>query len=84
MILCLLLHEFQKFRSSLSLILSLCAEGGFCLDLLPHLVINQVFQRKTLVIKMMNVGGRAVGRAAVKNSFPEHLRNRLNYFNDIC
>ena len=76
----------MSFKSSeaLSPILSLCAEGDFCLDLLPHLVINQVFQRKTLVFKMMNVGGRAVGRAGVKNSFPEHLRNRLNYFNDIC
>ena len=27
---------------------------------------------KNLVIKMMNVGGRAVGRAGVNNWFPEH------------
>ena len=33
---------------------------------------NQVFHRKTPVIKIMNVGGRAVGRASVNISFPEH------------
>ena len=33
---------------------------------------NQVFLRKNLVIKVMNVGGRAVGRVGVNNSFPEH------------
>ena len=36
------------------------------------------YQRKNLVIKMMNVGGRA----GVNNSFPEHNRNHLKYFND--
>ena len=30
---------------------------------------NQVFRR---VINMINVGGRAVGRAGVNNSFPKH------------
>ena len=37
-----------------------------------HLLINQVSLRKTLVIKMMNVSVRAVGRAGVNISFPEH------------
>ena len=35
-------------------------------------IFNKVFRRKTLVIIMMNVGGRAVCRAGVNNSFPEH------------
>ena len=40
--------------------------------------INRVFQRKTLVIELMNVGERAgrrrdsVGRTDVNFSFPEH------------
>ena len=38
------------------------------LDCLFVLFINQVFRRKNLVIKMMNVGGRV----GVNNSFPEH------------
>ena len=42
-----------------------------------HPAFNQVFRRKNLVIKMLNVGGRA----GVDNSFPEHnsatIRNIL-------
>ena len=34
--------------------------------------IDQVFHRKTLVIKMMNVGGRAIGLLRVNILFPEH------------
>ena len=33
---------------------------------------KQIFQRKTLVIEMMNVGGRAIGQVGVNNSFPKH------------
>ena len=33
-------------------------------------IFNQVFQRKTLVINMMNVDGRTGGRRGI--SFPEH------------
>ena len=43
-------------------------------ELGPIVVFNQVFRRKNLVIKMMNIGGwaggQAVGRASVNNSFP--------------
>ena len=54
-------------------------------------LINQVFRRKNLVMKMMNVGGRvggrSVGRADVNNSFPEHnsatVRNILMIFGRI-
>ena len=35
------------------------------------LLFNQIFQRKNL-IKIMNVGERAVGRAGAKIAFPEH------------
>ena len=46
-------------------------------------IINQVFRRKNLVIKMMNVGGRA----DVNNSFLEHnsatVRNILTILGRI-
>ena len=46
-------------------------------------IVNQVFRRKTLVNKMMNVGGRA----GVNNSFPEHnsatVRNILTILGRI-
>ena len=34
--------------------------------------MNQVFRKKTLVIKIMNVDGRTGGWAGVNNSFPEN------------
>ena len=41
-------------------------------DIEPHhldlLIFNQVFQRKTLVIRMMNIGGRAVGGRSIIRS----------------
>ena len=37
---------------------------------------NQVFGRKNLVIKMMNVGGRV----GVNNSFPEHNSATVKIF----
>ena len=44
-------------------------------------IFNPVFQRRALVIKMMNVGGRVFGRAGVNVSFPKHnsatIRNIL-------
>ena len=48
-------------------------------------VFNQVFRRKNLVIKMMNIGGQAGGWAScwagINNSFPKHnsatIRNIL-------
>ena len=50
-------------------------------------ISNELFRRKTLVIKMINVGGRAVGRAGVNNSFPEHnsaiIRNILTILGRI-
>ena len=60
----------------------------FCLLLPLSIVfenrfINQVFRRKNLVIKTMNVGGRA----GVNNSFPEHnsasVRNILTILGRI-
>ena len=35
-------------------------------------IFNQVFQRKILVIKMMNVGGRVGWWAGVNHWFPEY------------
>ena len=50
-------------------------EVGICFLSITGNIVNQVFQRKTLVIKMMNVGRQAgrrvVGRTGVNNSFLE-------------
>ena len=46
---------------------------------LQNIFFKQVFQRKSLVIKMMNVGGWVAGRAGVNYSFPGQLVGWLGF-----